>query len=125
MASVECGLEAVARICVSPPTAGLTRLVLNLCYRGRWFAEVTATPTSACYALQEACLSQLTHYETTLTSTADGPAYLPNSTSPRSSAADPTTGRSHCGEMRKAEAHLSHGDRVCLQQLLRPEPSLR
>jgi alpha,alpha-trehalose phosphorylase len=57
-----------------PP--GLTRLVLNLCYRGRWL-RVTATPTSATYALLAGQPLQLTHYETMLTLTADGPATCP------------------------------------------------
>jgi alpha,alpha-trehalose phosphorylase len=57
-----------------PP--GLTRLVLNLCYRGRWL-RVTATPTSATYALLAGQPLQLTHYETTLTLTVDGPATCP------------------------------------------------
>jgi alpha,alpha-trehalose phosphorylase len=56
--------------------AGLTRLVLNLCYRGRWL-RVAATRTSASYALLAGQPLQLTHYETMLTLTADGPATCP------------------------------------------------
>ena len=55
---------------------GLTRLVLNLCYRGRRL-RVTATPTSATYALLAGQALQLTHYDTTLTLTPDGPATCP------------------------------------------------
>jgi hypothetical protein len=50
--------------------------VLNLCYRGRWL-RVTAARTSASYALLAGQPLQLTHYETRLTLTLDGPATYP------------------------------------------------
>src|SRR5437879_7743482 len=55
---------------------GITRLVFNLCYRDRRI-RVTATPTSASYALLSGEPLQVTHHGESLTLSVDGPVSRP------------------------------------------------